>query len=527
MSSDDAVDAAARPRQRCASRPRQCWQARGAARAPADRRPMADRGRACSLVWLIAVQPALRTLREAPAELDRLDSQLQQMQLAALESATLRSALAGAAGAGGRGAARRDRAARRQGASSRCRAIAPRSRFTGVPFESLRTWLGEARSAARARPVEAQLLQGRRRLQRLDLAHPGGQPRDRARKRNRQLWSPTVASTGWSESTLAEQAWVEARGAAVRWAVAGAHRRRRSSASSPSRRRPGWRSAVASSTGQRLRPRRRARHGLVGQRRRRCSTGGPGSRDATSLPGRLEWTLAPRWYGVELAARHDCCLNGTVAVQIRPGLGRVRATLVPRAGWVGQWPSAWLGGLGTPWNTLQLGGSVRLLSPGRDDRIGRRAAGGSTARPTSTARRVSSRLTTLDTLGSYRVALTGGGASTGATAAHADDAGRRAAAQRQRHLGAGRRQLPRRGARRRRPTRRRCRTCSTSSGGATARDPSFRSDEHDQALRPARDLAAQGRRRGDRRRSLLLGSTPMPARSRKTRRARRASAASR
>ena len=33
-------------------------------------------------------------------------------------------------------------------------------------------------------------------------------------------------------------------------------------------------------------------------------------------------------------------------------------------GWVAQWPSAWLGGLGTPWNTLQLGGSVRLVSPG-------------------------------------------------------------------------------------------------------------------------------------------------------------------
>ena len=26
------------------------------------------------------------------------------------------------------------------------------------------------------------------------------------RKRNRQLWSPTVAGSGWSESTLAEQA---------------------------------------------------------------------------------------------------------------------------------------------------------------------------------------------------------------------------------------------------------------------------------------------------------------------------------
>jgi general secretion pathway protein M len=30
--------------------------------------------------------------------------------------------------------------------------------FTAVPFAGLRTWLGEARSGARARPVEAQLL---------------------------------------------------------------------------------------------------------------------------------------------------------------------------------------------------------------------------------------------------------------------------------------------------------------------------------------------------------------------------------
>jgi general secretion pathway protein N len=42
------------------------------------------------------------------------------------------------------------------------------------------------------------------------------------KKRNPQLWTPTVATTGWAESTLAEQAWVEARGAAVRWAAVGA-----------------------------------------------------------------------------------------------------------------------------------------------------------------------------------------------------------------------------------------------------------------------------------------------------------------
>jgi len=142
--------------------------------------------------------------------------------------------------------------------------------------------------------------------------------------------------------------------------------------------------------------------------------GGPGSRDASSLPGRLEWTLAPRWYGAELAARHECCLNGTTLIQVRPGLGRVRATLVPRTDWIGQWPSAWLGGLGTPWNTLQLGGSFRLLSPGVtiESVEGRWRLDG---KVDLALEGVSSRLTTLDTLGSYKVTLTGGSASNSAT----------------------------------------------------------------------------------------------------------------
>ena len=92
-------------------------------------------------------------------------------------------------------------------------------------------------------------------------------------------------------------------------------------------------------------------------------------------------------------------------MQVRPGLGRIRATLVPRTDWVGQWPSAWLGGLGTPWNTLQLGGSFRLLSPGVtiESVEGRWRLDG---RVELVLEGVSSRLTTLDTLGTYKVTLT-------------------------------------------------------------------------------------------------------------------------
>ena len=66
------------------------WQAR----APRERQLILAMAVAVGalLVWLVLLQPALRTLRETPAELDKLDLQLQQMQLAASEMQTLKGA---------------------------------------------------------------------------------------------------------------------------------------------------------------------------------------------------------------------------------------------------------------------------------------------------------------------------------------------------------------------------------------------------------------------------------------------------
>lgn len=135
----------------------QVWRAR----APRERQLIAAGAFALMLlvVWLIAVQPALKTLRETPAELDRLDSQWQQMQLAAVESAGLRSA----SPVPPQQAIEAIRAAtERLGGKGRIVLQGDRAvlTFSGVPFEALRNWLGEVRSAARARPVEAQLLKG-------------------------------------------------------------------------------------------------------------------------------------------------------------------------------------------------------------------------------------------------------------------------------------------------------------------------------------------------------------------------------
>ncbi len=156
MSTDSAASlppAAAAARQQAG----QFWRAR----APRERQLIAAGALALAIlvVWMIAVQPALRTLHETPAELDRLDLQWQQMQLAALESATLRSA-SPVPPAQATEAVRA--ATERLGGKGKIALQGDRAvlTFSGVAFEALRNWLVEVRSAARARPVEAQLLKG-------------------------------------------------------------------------------------------------------------------------------------------------------------------------------------------------------------------------------------------------------------------------------------------------------------------------------------------------------------------------------
>ena len=140
-------------------------------------------------------------------------------------------------------------------------------------------------------------------------------------------------------------------------------------------------------------------------------SGGPGSRDASALPGRLEWQLSWRGLSAELRARQACCLRGEVRALIRPGFARMTVQLLPgTSATVGQWPAAWLTGLGTPWNTLQLGGTLRLTSPGLTVEWvqGRVRFTGEASLDVAQA---SSRVATLDTLGSYRLTLRGDAAS--------------------------------------------------------------------------------------------------------------------
>jgi general secretion pathway protein M len=129
--------------------------------APRDRKFLRLGGALFGLVllWLVAVQPAWRTLRELPPHIERTDAQLQHMQALAAESKTLRAA---APVAQAQAAAALRAAAARLG--DKARVVQQGERMTislsGVDGPGLRALLAEARASARARPVEAQLVRG-------------------------------------------------------------------------------------------------------------------------------------------------------------------------------------------------------------------------------------------------------------------------------------------------------------------------------------------------------------------------------
>lgn len=144
-------------------------------------------------------------------------------------------------------------------------------------------------------------------------------------------------------------------------------------------------------------------------------TGGPGAREASALPGRLGWRIGLAGSGVKVTLRHACCLNGEVGLTLSLGLGRWSARLDPASAvagaaaptpWIGQWPASLLTGLGTPWNTLQPGGLLRLSGQNLslEGARGRLALNGQVDLE---LQGFSSRLSTLPLLGSYRLSIIG------------------------------------------------------------------------------------------------------------------------
>lgn len=131
--------------------------------------------------------------------------------------------------------------------------------------------------------------------------------------------------------------------------------------------------------------------------------GGPGSRDLQALPGRLHWSLHPQWSGLTVTLHADCCMDTPLQLRLQAGLGQwvLDVTSTPS-----RWPAPVLTGLGAPWNTLQADGQLSVRTEALHIRwtAGRLQWQGLLE---LTASDMSSRLSTLRPMGSYRVEISG------------------------------------------------------------------------------------------------------------------------
>lgn len=134
---------------------------------------------------------------------------------------------------------------------------------------------------------------------------------------------------------------------------------------------------------------------------------GTGGADTVSLPGQLAWRLRPGWNGIHGLLDLPCCAAQPLGFRVRPGGDGL---LLAWQDSQSRWPAAMLTGLGAPWNTLRPEGALDL----RLHNFSMQWQGPQLAfqgQATLDAVDISSSLSTLRPMGSYRVALEGGPAT--------------------------------------------------------------------------------------------------------------------
>ena len=200
---------------------------------------------------------------------------------------------------------------------------------------------GAAVAAGRARGAHAERRRHRRVAQ---LARRGALGRPRAAGRSQ----PHARCGGYSGSIVVALGGARLKTAGGRPARCWARWRRWW----PGRRPPGWPAPWPAATGQRLQL-ADARGSVWSGSAVPVLTGGAGSRDASALPGRLQWSLGLDGAALALRAApgllHQRRTAAAPAARRRPpAVQRCRPPAAPSA----QWPASWLVGLGTPFNTL-------------------------------------------------------------------------------------------------------------------------------------------------------------------------------
>ncbi len=137
-------------------------------------------------------------------------------------------------------------------------------------------------------------------------------------------------------------------------------------------------------------------------------TGGAGSTDATTLPGRLSWQLRPMAEagvpGLAMQLQADCCLPQPWTWRMLPRWGGLQLAFSDHQS---NWPAQLLAGLGTPWNTVVPQGQLQFATQALvlNWVSGRLQVAGQAQ---VDALGMASRLSTLKPMGSYRITLAGG-----------------------------------------------------------------------------------------------------------------------
>jgi general secretion pathway protein N len=138
-------------------------------------------------------------------------------------------------------------------------------------------------------------------------------------------------------------------------------------------------------------------------------SGSEGSTDAAMLPGLFTWRFLLGWGGLSVNIQADCCARKALHLSLAPnGWSAVKVSISDSQT---QWPAALLTGLGTPWNTLRPEGQLLIMTQGFyvEWADGRPSLYG---RIQVDANEMSSSLSTLQPIGSYRVILKGGATPT-------------------------------------------------------------------------------------------------------------------
>lgn len=130
-----------------------------------------------------------------------------------------------------------------------------------------------------------------------------------------------------------------------------------------------------------------------------------------ALPTPLHWQLQPQFSrstGVALGLRLStaCCTPQPLTLSLSPLWGGLRVAIDDQPA-PSQWPARWLVGLGAPWNTIEPEGQMLLRTQGLSWQVqaGRTQLLGLAELQVL---QLSTRLSTLRPLGSYRVQVHGG-----------------------------------------------------------------------------------------------------------------------